>query len=108
MIELVLAGAILPLAVFAWMSAAILIIAARRRPNIGALTERAVVAVGIASFGTIYSVVVVNSEVVRLFDLGVAVVVVRLAVVGLLCLPAFWSFAYITGRLGDDGKGGPS
>lgn len=107
MIELVLAGVIVPLAVFAWVSAVVLIVAARKRPNIGALTERAVVAVGIALFGTLYSAVVLNNEVVRLFDSGSAVIVVRLAVVGLLCLPAFWSFAYITGRLGDDGKGGP-
>jgi hypothetical protein len=107
-IEILLAGAIIPLAALAWASAVVLIVASHRRPNIGALTERAAVAVGIALFGTIYSIVVLNNDVWRIFDTGAAVVVVRLAVVGLLTLPAAWSFAYITGRLGDDGKGGPA
>jgi len=98
-------AAIWGLAVFAWVSVLILVRAARRE-HIGALTERAVVAVVIAIFGTVYSGVVANAEVARLFDTQSMVVLVRFGVIVLLLLPIYWTLLYLTGRLGDDGKGG--
>ena len=92
--------AIWALGVYAWLSAAVLMRAAYRHPRIGALTERAVVAVCIAIFGTIYGAVVFNTEVARFVDVPTAMVVVRLGVVMLLCLPAWWSWRFATGRLG--------
>ena len=65
-----------------------------------ALTERASVAVGLAIFGTVYSLAVVNTEYVRMFDSSDVVNVVRAAVVVVLLLPAWWSFLYLTDRLG--------
>jgi hypothetical protein len=99
-IEHVLALIIIPLAIYAWVSASILVRAARVRPHIAVLTERAIVAVGIAVFGTIYAVVVVNGEFNLVFDMEASIVVVRIGVVALLALPAYWSWAYTTGRLG--------
>jgi hypothetical protein len=99
-IEHALALLILPLAVYAWVSASILVRAARIRPHIAVLTERAIVAVGIAVFGTIYAIVVINAEMGLWLDIDASVVAVRLGVVVLLSLPAYWSWAYATGRLG--------
>jgi len=99
-IEHVLALLIIPLAVYAWVSASILVRAARIRPHIAVLTERAIVAVGIAVFGTIYAIVVINGEFRLALDVEASIVAVRLGVVILLSLPAYWSWAYATGRLG--------
>jgi len=96
----VLALVIIPLAAYAWVSASILVRAARVRPHIAVLTERAIVAVGIAVFGTIYAAVVINAEAGPWLDIDTSVVAVRIGVVVLLSLPAYWSWAYATGRLG--------
>lgn len=98
----VLPPVIWALGLYAWLSAAVLVRAAYRHPRIGALSERAVVALAIALFGTAYGAVVFNAEVVRVFDTQTAMVVVRVGVVMLLCLPAWWSWMYVTGRLGGD------
>lgn len=90
---------ILPLTAWAWICAYVLACAARRRPGIGTLTERAIVAFGIAAFGSIYSLVALNNETFRVWNTAAAIVVVRLAVIGLLALPVYWSWAYATGRL---------
>jgi hypothetical protein len=99
-LEHILALIILPLAVYAWVSASVLVRAARVRPHIAVLTERAVVAVGIAVFGTVYALVVINGEFGLVLDIEASIVAVRLGVVILLSLPAYWSWAYATGRLG--------
>ena len=94
--------AIWALGIYAWLSAVVLLRAACQSPCIGALSERAVVAVVIAIFGTIYGVVVFNTEVGYIVDMGTAIVVLRLAAVMLLCVPVWWSWMFITGRLGGD------
>jgi len=101
-----LPGAIWLLTAFSWISALVLIRAAHGA-HIGALTERAIVATVLAVFGTVYSLVVLNAEVVKALGLDTAVTIVRVVVVFLLMLGPYWTFLYLTGRLGDDGKGGP-
>lgn len=91
------------LAGVAWISAAILAHAAWRRPRIGALTERAVIAVVFAILGTFYFLVTVNTTTgYALLPLEAARFVVRLLVVVVLLIPAWWTFLYLSGRLGGD------
>lgn len=93
--------AIVCLTVVAIISAAVLIHAAAIRPPIGALTERAAMAVLIAVFGMFYSVVVINTEIgMALFSLETGRLIGRLVVVALLLLPAYWTALYLTGNLG--------
>jgi hypothetical protein len=98
-LEIVLAGVILILTVYAWLSAFVLIRVARHRPRVGSLTERAVVAVFIAIFGTVYSVNMLNTQFLHILDMTGAIVVVRIAVMFLLTIPAWWSWMLVTGRL---------
>lgn len=96
-----LPGAIWTLTVFAWVSAIVLVRAARGA-HIGALTERAVAAVLVAVFGTAYSLVVYNTEVAGYLPMEVSIMVVRVTAVVLLLVPCYWSLLYITCRLGKD------
>jgi len=101
-----LPGAIWTLTVLAWLSAAVLVRAARGA-QIGALTERAIVAVGLAVFGTAYSLAVYNTEIARLLPDDVVMLCLRLFVIAVLLLPCYWTLLYLSGRLGDNGDGGP-
>lgn len=98
--NLLLGSLIIVLTIVAWGSAVVLA-GASRSAHVGALTERAVVAVAIAIFGTTYSFVIVNSEVARIISTESAVVLIRVSVVVLLCIPIGWFVAYATGRLDD-------
>lgn len=93
------------LTITAWVSALILMRLARGS-KVGALTERAVIAVGIALFGTAYSLAVVNTELIQILPSETVRDLLRIAVVVLLLLPVYWTILYFTGRLGDNGKGG--
>lgn len=88
-------------------SAVVLVAAAIRRPWIGALIERAVIAVLIAFFALVYSLVAYDTELGRqIFSTEEARFLVRGAAVLLFAVPTVWVMLYLTGRLGDDGKGG--
>jgi hypothetical protein len=94
-------------AVGAVFSAVILVRAALVQPRIGALVERAILAVLLAVFGVIYAIVALNTELGRaLFSTEVARVVVRFMVITVLAVPTYWTWLLLTGRLGDNGKGG--
>ena len=94
--------AIWALSAYAWFSAVVLVRAACcEHPRIGALSERALVAVIIATFGTVYSVVIFNAEILGyIVDIDTMRVVRRLAVMMLLLVPVWWSWMFATGRLG--------
>jgi hypothetical protein len=100
----VLTGVIWVLTAIAWLSAVILL-ALARRSHVGALTERALIAVAIALFGTVYSIVIYDSSVTDILPFEAARVLLRAVVVLLLLLPVYWTVLYFTGRLGDGGKG---
>jgi hypothetical protein len=95
------------LTAFAWLGAVVLIVGAYRY-RIGALTERAVLAVIIALFGTVYSGVVLNTEVVHVFDGPTVAFIVRVFVALLLFVDCYWAVLFVSNRLGENGKGGPS
>lgn len=98
--DAVLPSLIVVLTVVAIASAAILVRAAYAKPRIGALTERATIAVVIALFGLVYSVGAINTELgSALFATEVARLGVRTTVIVLLAIPAWWTVLYLTGRL---------
>lgn len=98
--DALLPSIIVMLTVVAVASAIVLVRAAIAKPRIGALSERALIAVVIAAFGLIYSTVAINTELGQsLFATDVARVGVRITVIVLLGIPAWWTFLYLTGRL---------
>ena len=98
--DAVLPSIIIALTIVAVMSAAILVRAAILRPHVGALTERAILAVVLAVFGVIYSTIALTTEFGwALFSQADGRAAVRMGVVALLSIPGFWTFLYLTGRL---------
>lgn len=96
-----LALLILVLTAFAVASAVVLCRAAFIRPRIGALVERAAVAVVIAVFGLVCCVLVLNTDGRGwLLSREAASVVFRVSLVVLLALPTVWSALYLTHHLG--------
>lgn len=90
----------------AWVSTAILLMAAWKRPRIGALTERAAIAFVIAVFLTAIAVIVYNTESDQsLFAVEVARVVFRVSVLFLGLVPVGWCLLWLAGRLGESGHG---
>ena len=98
--DALLPSIIVLLTVIAIASAVVLVRAAVAKPRIGALTERAGIAVVIALFGIVYSAVAVNTEMGHaMFASEAARLGVRATVIVLLGIPAWWTFLYLTGRL---------
>ena len=91
--------AALMLTAISWLSTAILLRHAWHRPRLGVLRERALLAVLISVVGTlsVLALALVNtdaSETVRN--------ALRIALLGLLAVPSYWTWLYYTGRLGED------
>ena len=108
MIDAILSPGVIGLfALIAWVSAFILLRAAfRADPPVGALTERAVIALVIAVFLTLYAIVASNTN----FGLGVftpdgARRIIRAAVIVLGLVPVAWVVLWLTGHLGEGGHG---
>lgn len=89
----------------AWICAVILMIAAYRRPRVGALVERASIAAGLAIFGTIYGVIATHTDLgLGIIDDQAAKTIIRVGVVIVVgILPAVWVVLWATGRLGTSG-----
>ncbi len=93
--------ALFALVVASWASTVLLFRAALLRPRIGALTERAVIALIISAFGTVCAFLVMNTETGgSLLALDAARVVFRLLLLGFLLVPVYWLWLYATNRLG--------
>ena len=93
------------LTIIAWLSIIILIRPTLTRPRIGALSERTFVAFAIAFLGTVASAIVYNTDHDRtLFDAQTAALLFRLAIVGILLIPAMWIVLYVTDKLGQGSK----
>jgi hypothetical protein len=85
----------------AWLSFLVLGRAATRRPRIGALTERAFIALVVASLGTVSCLIVLNTDNGHaFFTTEVASLLFRLAIIAVLAVPALWLVLWLTGRLG--------
>ena len=104
-VDLALRAAVWALTIVAWIAALVLVRAARRA-HIGALTERAVAAVIIAGFGTLWAIVR-TAQLLGLAEHDAMVTIIRVGVLVLLTIPVGWAVLYVTGRLGDNGDGGP-
>ena len=93
---------ILASAAIAWVCAIILAVAASRRPRVGALVERAIIATGLAIFGTIYGIVAIHTDLnLGILDSEAAKTIIRIGVVVLVgALPSLWVYLWATGRLG--------
>jgi hypothetical protein len=90
---------------FSWVSAVVLAHAAYQRPRIGALTERAVVAVAIAVMVTAGGLLTVNrTSDHSLFPVDIARIVFSLAVIAVGSVPLAWTYLWFRGRLGEDGE----
>jgi hypothetical protein len=85
-----------------WIATVILVRAARKPPRIGALTERAVLALVFAIAVTVYAyVVTLNVELGRPFlDVTATRFVVRALFIAIGLAPLWWLWAYWRGRLG--------
>lgn len=76
--------------------------AARRKPRIGALTERAFIAFLIAVLGTVSCAIVINTDAGHpLFDAVTASLVFRIAIIAVLAVPSVWLVLWYAGRLGE-------
>jgi hypothetical protein len=94
-------------ALVSWFSAISLVWAARHaKPRIGALTERAIIAVLISTFLTVYAFVAWNTNAgYPLFDFEAGLRLLRGLVLLLSLVSPLWLGLWLTGRLGDGGRG---
>lgn len=98
-----LAGLVILLTPFSWVSAFILWRAARLPPRIGALTERAVIAVAIAIMVSAGGLLTLNRTTDHsLFPVEVARIIFSLSVVTIGMIPLAWTLLWFFGRLGQD------
>lgn len=108
MIDAILSPEVIALgAVISWVSAVSLVWAARHaKPRVGALTERAIIAVLISTFLTMYAFVAWNTNAgYPLFDFDAGLRLLRGLVLLLSLVSPLWLVLWLTGRLGDGGKG---
>lgn len=90
------------LAIASWCSTGLLVRAALQKPRIGALTERAVIAVILAIIGAISVVIVWNTESgFALFPTEVARTLFRVGLFVMFAIPLYWLWLFVTNRLGD-------
>lgn len=101
MIEPILTALVFALVPVTWLSTGILVVYAYQRPRIGALTERAVIAVMISLLITASAVLVLNTALGRtLFDADLARIIFRVSLLGIGLVPAAWLVLFLTKRLG--------
>lgn len=91
---------------FSVISTIVLLRAANHRPRIGALTERAVIAAIIAMMVVSGAAITANRLAgYALFPVGVARIIFLASLVALAFVPFAWLALWLTGRLGDGGRG---
>lgn len=90
-------------AIVSWLSAIGLCWAAYlAKPRVGALTERAVLALGISAFLTVYALVAANTTSGYLwFPFEDGVTLLRVAALGLSLVAPIWLVLWWTDNLGD-------
>jgi hypothetical protein len=90
----------------AFVSLIVLGHAALQQPYIDALTERTFIALIILALGVVSCLIVYNTDHGQvLFSAVTASLLFRLAILGVLAVPAIWLGLYAFGRLGRSGKG---
>lgn len=100
-VEALLSGLVFALVPVTWLSTGILAVFAVQRPRIGALTERAVIALMISLLITASAILVLNTVLGRtLFDAEVARIIFRVSLLGIGLVPAAWLYLFFSNRLG--------
>lgn len=100
-VDNVLAALVIVLMPFSWLSALVLVRAARRPPRIGALTERAIIAIAIAIMVSAGGLLTYNRTIdYDLFGIEAARVMFSLSVILIGTLPVAWTVLWFFGRLG--------
>lgn len=101
-IDDLLAGLVLVLVPFSWLSSLVLLRAARRPPRIGALSERAAIALAIAIMVTAGGLITFNRTADHaFFPVDVARIIFSLAIIAVGSVPVAWTILWLTGRLGE-------
>ena len=101
-IDLVLAMLVIVLVPFSWVSAAILYHAARSGPQLGALTERTLIAAVIGVMVTSAGGLTLNRITgYSLFPIDFARIIFSLSVIALASVPVAWVVLWYQGRLGE-------
>jgi len=97
-----LSVALIALTITSWASTFLLVRAARQPPRIGALVERAIIAVVLSAFGTVCVVIVFNTDAGwEWFTNDAARALFRLSLFAFLLIPCVWLGLYLTDRLGE-------
>lgn len=101
MIETLLSWLVFALVPITWLSTGILAVFAIQRPRIGALTERAAIALIISLLITASAILVLNTMTGRaLFDADAARLIFRISLLGLGLVPVAWLYLFFANRLG--------
>jgi hypothetical protein len=102
MIEAALTALVIVLTPVAWLSTGILFAGAARKPRIGALTERAAIALDISLFVTSALVLRVNTYTeFSLFPVEAARLLFLISSLGIAVLPLAWLYLFFSNRLGE-------
>jgi len=97
---------IVALTLGAWSSFLVLARAAFTGPQIGALTERTLIAFVLALLGTVSTLLVLNTDTGNtVVDRQTASLVFRILMIAVLAIPTGWLFLWLTGNLGDGSDG---
>lgn len=92
--------ALLALLLAAWLST-LLLVQHAIRVRVGALAERAVLAVVLSAFSTVCVVIIFNTDSGRvLFDADTARLAFRAFLIPVMLVPVVWLALYLTNRLG--------
>lgn len=83
------------LTIVSWISTGLLLRAAWIKPRIDVLTERAIIAVLISLVGTVGVVLLI-----RILPPEPGWTIFRLVLLALLAVPSYWTWLYMSGRLG--------
>lgn len=101
MIESILTGLVFVLVPVTWLSTGLLVMFAWQKPRIGALTERAMIAIVISLLITASAILVLNTlSGQALFPAETARLIFRASLLGVGLVPAAWLVMYATNRLG--------
>jgi len=99
--EAVLTALVFALVPVTWLSTGILTVFALQRPRIGALTERAAIAVMISLLISASALLVLNTSLgLALFPPETARIIFRVSLLGIGLVPAAWLVLFFTNRLG--------
>lgn len=101
-VDALLSALVVMLVPFSWVSAVVLIRAARPQPRINVLTERAALAVAIAVMVTAGGIITVNRNADHaFFAVDAARILFSLSLIVIGSFPVAWTLLWVMGRLSE-------